>query len=58
MPKDRQTFRQTGLKRAIKAALAAEVEEMRAEIDSAPGNIVLVLLKSDAGPPALHRSLM
>ena len=48
MSKGPQTFRRTDLTRAIKGALAAGVEVMRAEIDSATGKIVLVLHKSDA----------
>jgi len=48
MSKARQTFRRNDLTRAIKAAHAAGVEVMRAEIDSATGRIVLVLGKSDA----------
>lgn len=48
MPKARQLFRRTDLTRAIKGAVAAGVEVIRAEIDSATGNIVLILGKSDA----------
>ena len=54
MPKARQLFRRTDLTRAIKGAVAAGVEVMRAEIEPNTGKIVIVFGKSvasDTGPP-------
>jgi hypothetical protein len=48
MPKARQAFRRTDLTRAIKGAIAAGVDVVRAEIDPATGKIVVVMGKSDA----------